>query len=140
MLLLLLPSPPKNCPYICNMSVKEHLRRRGIGWHLLKASEDLISNMSSLRNVYLHCRMIDAAPFSMYKKAGYAVIKTDSFLVLLTLQRRKYLMCKELPAPSEPLEMMIARDEEETPSSVDGAGSESLVLKEVLQSSLEMDG
>ncbi|KAG2707490.1 hypothetical protein I3760_05G149800 [Carya illinoinensis] len=32
------PTPPKNSPYICNMTVKKPLRRRGIGWHLLKAT------------------------------------------------------------------------------------------------------
>lgn len=72
--------------------------RRGIGWHLLKASEELISHMSPSREVYLHCRMIDAAPLKMYEKAGYSIIKTDSILILLMLQRRKHLMCKKLPA------------------------------------------
>ncbi|KAF8039950.1 hypothetical protein BT93_B2231 [Corymbia citriodora subsp. variegata] len=33
------PTPPRNSPYICNMTVKEQLRRRGIGWHLLKVTE-----------------------------------------------------------------------------------------------------
>lgn len=41
--------------------------------------------------------MIDTIPFQMYKKAGYRVVQTDSILIWLTLQRRKYLMCKELP-------------------------------------------
>lgn len=72
--------------------------RRGIGWHLLKASEELISEMSFSREVYLHCRMIDAAPFNMYAKAGYSIVKTDSILILLMLQRRKHLMCKKLQA------------------------------------------
>lgn len=71
--------------------------RRGIGWHLLKASEELISQMSSTREAYLHCRMIDTAPFNMYKKAGYDIVKTDNILVMLLLQRRKHLMCKKLP-------------------------------------------
>ncbi|XP_057774651.1 GCN5-related N-acetyltransferase 5, chloroplastic isoform X2 [Salvia miltiorrhiza] len=53
------PTPPKNSPYICNMAVRKPLRRRGIGWHLLRASEDLITKMSSSREVYLHCRIID---------------------------------------------------------------------------------
>lgn len=74
--------------------------RQGIGWHLLKASEELISQMSLVREVYLHCRMIDSAPFHMYSKAGYTIFKTDSILILLTLQRRKHLMCKQLPPPS----------------------------------------
>ncbi|XP_024989878.1 uncharacterized protein LOC112524329 [Cynara cardunculus var. scolymus] len=94
------PTPPKNAPYICNMTVKKSLRRQGIGWHLLKASEELISQLSSVREVYLHCRMIDSAPFNMYSKAGYNVFKTDSFLILLTLQRRKHLMRKQLPPAS----------------------------------------
>ncbi|KAJ8758982.1 hypothetical protein K2173_003220 [Erythroxylum novogranatense] len=92
------PTPPKNSPYICNMTVKKSLRRKGIGWNLLKASEELISQMYCDREVYLHCRMIDSAPFIMYTKAGYSIAKTDSMLVLLMLQRRKYLMCKKLPA------------------------------------------
>ncbi|KAK8655412.1 hypothetical protein V6N13_107989 [Hibiscus sabdariffa] len=91
------PTAPKNSPYICNMTVTKELRRRGIGWHLLKASEELISRMTSSKEVYLHCRMIDEAPFNMYIKAGYNVIQTDGILILLTLQRRKHLMCKKLP-------------------------------------------
>ncbi|KAH1063947.1 hypothetical protein J1N35_028934 [Gossypium stocksii] len=91
------PIPPKNSPYICNMTVTKQLRRRGIGWHLLKASEELLSQMASTKEVYLHCRMIDEAPFNMYIKAGYNVIQTDSVLILLALQRRKHLMCKKLP-------------------------------------------
>ncbi|KAG8663309.1 uncharacterized protein LOC110610376 [Manihot esculenta] len=99
------PTPPKNSPYICNMTVKEPLRRRGIGWNLLKASEELISQMNCIREVYLHCRMIDSAPFNMYTKAGYNVVKTDSVLVLLMLQRRKHLMCKKFPALKNPSEL-----------------------------------
>ena len=75
--------------------------RQGIGWQLLKASEELISQMSSVKEVYLHCRMIDSAPFNMYSKAGYNVFKTDGFLILLTLQRRKHLMRKQLPPDSD---------------------------------------
>ncbi|CAH2033771.1 unnamed protein product [Thlaspi arvense] len=93
------PTPPKESPYVCNMTVKEDLRRRGIGWHLLKASEELISQLSPSKDVYLHCRMVDEAPFNMYKKAGYEVFKTDTILVLLMLQRRKHLMRKRLPPP-----------------------------------------
>ncbi|KAJ6833821.1 uncharacterized protein M6B38_338990 [Iris pallida] len=91
------PSPPRNCPYICNMTVKKSLRRKGIGRELLNACEELISQMRTIRKVYLHCRMIDTVPFGMYRKAGYKIIKTDSILVWFTFQRRKYLMCKELP-------------------------------------------
>lgn len=71
--------------------------RRSIGWHLLQASEQLISQMTISRDIYLHCRMIDTVPLNMYKKAGYRVIKTDSLFTLLTFQRRKHLMCKKLP-------------------------------------------
>ena len=81
--------------------------RRGIGWHLLKASEELISKMTSSSEVYLHCRMIDTAPFNMYTKAGYYIVKTDSILILLMLQRRKHLMCKKLPVATSPLESDI---------------------------------
>ncbi|PON31662.1 FkbH domain containing protein [Parasponia andersonii] len=48
------PTPPKNSPYICNMTVQQRLRRRGIGWHLLKASEELISQMGSSRERRKH--------------------------------------------------------------------------------------
>ncbi|XVF44065.1 hypothetical protein PTKIN_Ptkin02bG0090500 [Pterospermum kingtungense] len=82
------PMAPKNSPYICNMTVTEQLRR---------ASEELISQLTSSKEVYLHCRMIDEAPFNMYIKAGYNVVQTDSIFILLTLQRRKHLMCKKLP-------------------------------------------
>ncbi|KAL2349379.1 hypothetical protein Fmac_003379 [Flemingia macrophylla] len=98
------PPPPKDAPYISNMAVHKSLRRRGIGWHLLKASEELISQMSASREVYLHCRIIDEAPFNMYTKADYKVVKTDSLLALLMLQRRKHLMCKKLPLLSMPSE------------------------------------
>ncbi|XVF84909.1 hypothetical protein PTKIN_Ptkin17bG0077200 [Pterospermum kingtungense] len=110
------PAPPKNSPYICNMTVTKKLRRRGIGWHLLKASEELISQMTSSKEVYLHCRMIDEAPFNMYKKAGYNVVRTDSIFILLTLQRRKHLMCKKLPVFNSFLESDMSDSGEELPS------------------------
>ncbi|XP_020083568.1 uncharacterized protein LOC109706952 [Ananas comosus] len=91
------PPPPPDCPYICNMTVKKSLRRRGIGKQLLKACEELIIRMGAKRTVYLHCRMVDKVPFKMYKKAGYEVVRTDSILVWLSVQRRKYLMRKQLP-------------------------------------------
>lgn len=105
------PTPPKDSPYICNMTVTKPLRRRGIGWHLLKASEELIPQMSSSREVYLHCRIIDEAPFNMYAKAGYSIIKTDSILILLTLQRRKHLMRKELQVSDSCLELSDFKEE-----------------------------
>ncbi|XP_010551446.1 PREDICTED: uncharacterized protein LOC104822056 [Tarenaya hassleriana] len=113
------PIPPKDSPYVCNMTVKKPLRRRGIGWHLLKASEELISQMSSSKDVYLHCRMIDSAPFNMYRKAGYEVVKTDNILILLMLQRRKHLMCKKLPLCTDSPESvdMVAVDNELSSSS-----------------------
>ncbi|KAG8492901.1 hypothetical protein CXB51_010122 [Gossypium anomalum] len=107
------PIPPKNSPYICNMTVTKQLRRRGIGWHLLKASEELLSQMASTKEVYLHCRMIDEAPFNMYIKAGYSVVQTDSVLILLTLQRRKHLMCKKLPVYNSLYESDISESGEE---------------------------
>ncbi|CAL5188933.1 unnamed protein product [Lathyrus oleraceus] len=106
------PTPPRDSPYICNMAVDKSLRRRGIGWHLLKASEELISQMSSLGEVYLHCRMIDEAPFNMYTKADYKIVTTDSILVLLMLQRRKHLMCKKLPLISPPSETDVSWSDE----------------------------
>ncbi|XP_010272007.1 PREDICTED: uncharacterized protein LOC104607924 [Nelumbo nucifera] len=110
------PTPPKDSPYICNMTVKKPLRRRGIGWHLLKACEELISQITSSREVYLHCRMIDTAPFNMYTKAGYNIIKTDNLLILLTLQRRKHLMCKKLPVTNTQSELGITSSNEESTS------------------------
>lgn len=105
------PTPPKTSPYICNMAVRNPLRRRGIGWHLLKAGEELISKMSPSREVYLHCRIIDEAPFNMYTKAGYGVVKTDSILTLLTLQRRKHLMRKDLPVLEDVSAVDIPKEE-----------------------------
>ncbi|XP_028551500.1 uncharacterized protein LOC110092118 isoform X2 [Dendrobium catenatum] len=61
------PLPPKDCPYICNMAVKKDLRR-----------------------------VIDTGPLKLYKKAEYKIVKTDSRLVWLTLQRRKHLLEKEV--------------------------------------------
>ncbi|CAJ2647625.1 unnamed protein product [Trifolium pratense] len=106
------PTPPRDSPYICNMAVDKSLRRRGIGWHLLKASEELISQMSSSGEAYLHCRMIDEAPFTMYTKADYKIVTTDSVLVLLMLQRRKHLMCKKLPLKSMPSETDMSCSDE----------------------------
>lgn len=62
----------------------------------------MITKMSSSREVYLHCRIIDEGPLNMYTKAGYSIVKTDSILTLLTLQRRKHLMRKELPPSEDP--------------------------------------
>ncbi|KAL0421324.1 UNVERIFIED_CONTAM: hypothetical protein Slati_3155300 [Sesamum latifolium] len=105
------PTPPKNSPYICNMAVRKPLRRRGIGWHLLKAGEELITKMSSSREVYLHCRIIDEGPFNMYTKSGYSIVKTDSILTLLTLQRRRHLMRKELPVSETASELDTANEQ-----------------------------
>lgn len=105
------PTPPKDSPYVCNMTVTKPLRRRGIGWHLLKAGEELISLMSSSREVYLHCRIIDEAPFNMYLKAGYSIVKTDCILILLTLQRRKHLMRKELQVSDSPSDFCDFKEE-----------------------------
>lgn len=69
--------------------------------------------MTSSREVFLHCRMIDTAPLSMYRKAGYDIVKTDSILVLLTLQRRKHLMRKKIPESSSRSEMEMDVDTEE---------------------------
>ncbi|EPS65233.1 hypothetical protein M569_09546, partial [Genlisea aurea] len=94
------PTPPKDSPYICNMAVRKPIRRRGIGWHLLRAGEELITEMNpATEAAYLHCRMIDEGPLNMYRKAGYTIVKTDSLLTLLTLQRRRHLMRKRLPPP-----------------------------------------
>ncbi|KAL0919822.1 hypothetical protein M5K25_011943 [Dendrobium thyrsiflorum] len=90
------PVPPKGFPYICNMAVKKDLRRRGIGFQLLMACEELISKMKTKQKVYLHCRVIDTGPLKLYKKAAYKIVKTDSRLVWLTLQRRKHLLEKEV--------------------------------------------
>lgn len=92
------PVPPKDAPFLSNMAVLKKFRRRGIGRELLKAAEQLAVQMGC-KEMYLHCRLIDEAPLNMYKKSGYAVVETDSILSLLTLQRRRHLMCKTLPVP-----------------------------------------
>jgi hypothetical protein len=45
----------------------------------------------------------------MYRKAGYNIVQTDSVLVWLSLQKRKYLMSKDLPQASADSE--IARND-----------------------------
>lgn len=92
------PVPAKDAPFLSNMAVQEENRRRGIGWQLLKAAEQLAIQMGC-KEMYLHCRMVDDAPLSMYKKAGYEIVATDSILSLLTFQRRRHLMCKRLLGP-----------------------------------------
>ena len=72
--------------------------------------------MTSSKEVYLHCRMIDEAPFNMYRKAGYNVVQTDSIFILLTLQRRKHLMCKKLPVFNSFPESDMSDSGEELPS------------------------
>lgn len=52
--------------------------------------------MKTKHKVYLHCRVIDTGPLKLYKKAEYRIVKTDSRLVWLTLQRRKHLLEKEV--------------------------------------------
>ncbi|TVU14131.1 hypothetical protein EJB05_37578, partial [Eragrostis curvula] len=94
------PTPPLEFPYMCNMTVKTSLRRRGIAKQLLKACEELVIKMDAKTRLYLHCRIIDQVPFNMYKKAGYNIVQTDSILVWLSLQKRKHLMSKELPQVS----------------------------------------
>lgn len=51
--------------------------------------------------VYLHCRVTDTGPLKMYKKAEYKIVKTDSRLVWLSLQRRKHLLSKALHVEQE---------------------------------------
>lgn len=75
--------------------------------------------MSSVRDVYLHCRMIDLAPLNMYTKAGYNIVKTDSIRVLLMLQRRKHLMCKKLAVLKNPSELDIPGSDTESSSQLD---------------------
>lgn len=94
------PTPPRNFPYICNMTVEKKVRRKGIGWHLLKACEELILELmeeqSPETQVHLHCRIVDHGPFNLYTRAGYGVVERDNMLVWLTFQRRKNLMRKYL--------------------------------------------
>eukprot|EP00249_Psilotum_nudum_P009199 c21774_g1_i1 orf=108-1583(+) len=89
------PPPPKDAPFLCNMAVRKNYRRRGIGWQLLMAAEELTLQMGQ-KEMYLHCQLADYAPLSMYKKAGYQIVKTDSILSLLAFQQRRYLMRKSL--------------------------------------------
>ncbi|KAK8691488.1 hypothetical protein V6N13_074998 [Hibiscus sabdariffa] len=79
---------------VCFDKIVAKQLRRGIGRHLLKASEELIPQMASSKVVHLHCRIIDEAPFNMYMKAGYHVVQTDNVLILSTLQMHVHLMCK----------------------------------------------
>lgn len=137
------PIPPKSSPYICNMTVSKPLRRRGIGWHLLKAGEELITRMTSSEEVYLHCRTIDAAPFNMYMKAGYEVVSTDGILNLmriLKMQPRKHLMCKKnLPvfSSSKESDTSVSSSSEEAVPSVSSSSKESVTS--VSSSSEESD-
>lgn len=55
----------------------------------------------------------------MYTKAGYNVVKTDSVLVLLMLQRRKHLMCKKFPALKNPSELDFLDPDMEISSQLD---------------------
>jgi hypothetical protein len=63
--------------------------------------------------------MIDSAPFNMYTKAGYNIVKTDSIWVLLMLQRRKHLMCKKLLVSKNPSELDTSGSDMEFSSQMD---------------------
>ncbi|KAG0614060.1 hypothetical protein M758_6G148400 [Ceratodon purpureus] len=89
------PAPPPNSPYICNMAIKKEYRRRGLGRQMLKAAEELALSMGC-EDMYLHVRIMDTAPLTMYREAGYQVVSTDSLLSVLTFQRRRHLMRKRL--------------------------------------------
>ncbi|XWS63631.1 hypothetical protein CRYUN_Cryun06bG0117400 [Craigia yunnanensis] len=93
------PTPPKNTPYISNMTVTKQLRRYKVicfyytsEGHWLASSQCkrganmLISQLNSSKEVYLHCRMIDEAPFKMYIKAGYNVVQTDFHSYILSVR------------------------------------------------------
>lgn len=56
--------------------------------------------------------MIDVAPFNMYTRAGYSVRDTDNIFILLTLQRRKHLMCKQIASTSY-LDMDVSEPSED---------------------------
>ncbi|KAH7365531.1 hypothetical protein KP509_18G033200 [Ceratopteris richardii] len=92
------PLPPEDAPFMSNMAVSKTYRRRGIGRELLKAAEELVLQLGG-HELYLHCRMIDEAPLTMYTKSGYSVVATDNVFSLLLFQRRKHLMYKRLEAP-----------------------------------------
>ncbi|GJS33086.1 acyl-CoA N-acyltransferases superfamily protein [Tanacetum coccineum] len=94
----LTPSPPRNAPYVNYLAVKKSLTGEDIGWHLVKASEELISNMTSVREVYSHCRPKSSGLINLF--FGYSVCKTGSILKLLKLKRRFHLICKQLPPAS----------------------------------------
>jgi len=82
-----------------------------------------------MRDVYLHCRMIDLAPLNMYTKAGYNIVKTDSIRVLLMLQRRKHLMCKKLAVLKNPSELDISGSDTELSSQLDMLKSWRMLLR-----------
>ena len=69
--------------------------RRGLGRQMLKAAEELALSMGC-EDMYLHVRIMDIAPLTMYREAGYQVVSTDSLLSVLTFQRRRHLMRKRL--------------------------------------------
>ncbi|KAL3702398.1 hypothetical protein R1sor_020420 [Riccia sorocarpa] len=110
------PSPPRGSPYLCNMAVSSAYRRRGIGKETLKAAE-VLAEAQGCKDIYLHCRLVDAAPLNMYKEAGYEIVATDSILSLLSFQRRRHLMKKKL-YPRFP------SDEEVTDSDTDSSSSQ----------------
>lgn len=103
------PMPPEDTPFLSNMAVLKRFRRRGIGQELLKAAEQLVVQMGG-NEMYLHCRMVDEAPLTMYKNAGYAVVETDSILSLLLCQRRRHLMYKTLATPMHQRNNMVPVD------------------------------
>lgn len=88
-------NPPKDCAYLCNMTVAPPFRRKGAAMEIVDAAED-IGRIGGESEMYLHLRFKDGAANKLYRKAGFSPRAQDSVLVKLLSMDQRYLMHKKL--------------------------------------------
>lgn len=69
--------PPPDAAYLCNMAVRDVHRGRGVAKALLRACDELVTEMGGC-DVWLHVRVKDAAAMGLYQDAGYRVTAREN--------------------------------------------------------------
>ncbi|NEQ48790.1 MAG: GNAT family N-acetyltransferase [Leptolyngbya sp. SIO3F4] len=82
------PLQPRR-PYIANVAVHHHHRRRGLAYHMLLACES-ISQTWGFRQLYLHVATDNPSAIALYHKIGYQSCGRSP------LWRRRQMMVKDL--------------------------------------------
>ncbi|CAL8466637.1 g6173 [Coccomyxa elongata] len=68
--------PQENVAYISNLAVSPAARRMGVGEELLKAAEKVAMEWGC-KSICLHCDPLNEAASGLYKKHGYAGVRTQ---------------------------------------------------------------